>query len=95
MNLVTELNNKGAQVGGLGLQSHFPGEPIDLGRAETNINRYWNTFGLPIWATEFTWRNPGGAGGDHSAHAEELENYYRLLMSLQGIEVNQYMNHQT
>ena len=48
------------------------------------LDLLWEEFQLPIWATEFDWNWHEAADfGDHSYHAEVLENFYRLMFSHQ------------
>ena len=55
-------------------------ERVELLRAEFNI---------PIWVTEFDWNGDESVEfGDHTPHAEILENFYRLMFSLEVIQVS-------
>ena len=46
------------------------------------LDTLWQEFHLPIWVTEFDWNADETADfGDHSLHAEILENFYRLMFS--------------
>ena len=48
------------------------------------LDSLWEEFHLPIWATEFDWNWHEAADfGDHSYHAEVLDNFYRLMFSHQ------------
>ena len=48
------------------------------------LDTLWEEFHLPIWVTEFDWNADQTADfGDHSKHAEILENFYRLTFSHQ------------
>ena len=48
------------------------------------LDLLWEEFHLPIWATEFDWNWHEAADfGDHSYHAEVLDNFYRLMFSHQ------------
>ena len=50
------------------------------------LDTLWQEFHLPIWVTEFDWNADGTADfGDHSLHAEILENFYRLMFSHQAV----------
>ena len=41
-------------------------------------------FNIPIWVTEFDWNGDESVEfGDHSRHAEIVENFYRLMFSLE------------
>ena len=51
---------------------------------KTRLDLLWEEFHLPIWATEFDWNWQETADfGDHSYHAEVLDNFYRLMFSHQ------------
>lgn len=78
INQIRDLLNRGAPVGGIGIQSHLGPETIDLGKVEDSMSRIYSEFGLPIWVTEFDWQN--NDGDDHSQHAVELDNFYRLCL---------------
>ena len=46
------------------------------------IDVLWSEFHLPIWVTEFDWNGDLSADfGDHTQHAEILENLHRLMFS--------------
>ena len=50
------------------------------------LDTLWAEFHLPIWITEFDWNADGTADfGDHSLHAEILENFYRLMFSHEAV----------
>ena len=50
------------------------------------LDTLWEEFQLPIWVTEFDWNADETADfGDHSRHAEILENFYRLMFSHQAV----------
>ena len=42
-------------------------------------------FGLPIWVTEFDW---SGSESDHSQHARQLEDFYRLMFRLPQVQLS-------
>ena len=45
-------------------------------------------FNIPIWVTEFDWNGDESVEfGDHTRHAEILEDFYRLMFSLEVIRV--------
>ena len=47
-------------------------------------------FNIPIWVTEFDWNGDESVEfGDHTRHAEILENFYRLMFSLEVIKSRQ------
>ena len=51
------------------------------------LDTLWQEFHLPIWVTEFDWNADETADfGDHSLHAEILENFYRLMFSHPAVE---------
>ena len=51
---------------------------------KTHADQLWNEFKLPMWITEFDWnRDEDVSFGDHSVHAEQWENFYRLMFSLE------------
>ena len=48
------------------------------------LDMLWGEFQLPIWVTEFDWNADQTAHfGDHSQHAQILDNFYRLTFSHQ------------
>merc|ERR1712037_196655 len=71
-----------------GVQAHIGGEDlVDVVRIKHHVDLLWEEFKLPIWVTEFDWNGNGNADwGDHSVHAEQLENFYRLMFSHEGVE---------
>ena len=75
---IRDLLEKGAPIGGIGVQGHMNKTLIDLHFVEKSIRRLWEEFGLPIWVTEFDWE--GNNGGDHAQHAVQLDRFYRLCM---------------
>ena len=55
---------------------------LDWTTIKERIDLLWNEFKLPIWITEFDWNGDLSADfGDHSLHAEILENFHRLMFS--------------
>ena len=80
--LIQGLLDQGAPVSGIGVQGHFGGQAIDLGKVQRVVERL-GEFGLPVWVTEFDW---SGSSTDHSQHAAQLENFYRLMFSLPQVE---------
>ena len=49
----------------------------------------WEEFQLPIWITEFDWNGEGDIDwGDHSQHADIVEDFYRLMFSLEVLANN-------
>ena len=80
----TEKNNfQGAPIDAIGLQSHLHGqERVDINAIKYHVDLLWEEFKLPIWVTEFDWNADKSVDfGDHSYHAEQLENFYRLMFS--------------
>ena len=63
---------------------------LDWNVMKDRLDLLWEEFQLPIWATEFDWNWHGAADfGDHSYHAEVLDNFYRLMFSHQVDQVAQ------
>ena len=59
---------------------------------KTRLDLLWEEFHLPIWATEFDWNWQETADfGDHSYHAEVLDNFYRLMFSHQVSFISQHL----
>ena len=57
---------------------------LDWNVMKERLDLLWEEFHLPIWATEFDWNWHEAADfGDHSYHAEVLDNFYRLMFSHQ------------
>ena len=83
---IWDLINRGAPVGGIGIQSHLGPEPIDLAKVEDTFTRIHNEFGdLPMWVTEFDWKDRAWCDcmeptDDHTQHAVELDNFYKLAL---------------
>jgi GH35 family endo-1,4-beta-xylanase len=80
---IRELLAAGAPIDAIGLQSHINGhDVVDVNAIKHHVDQLWEEFQLPIWVTEFDW-NAGNdvAMGDHSFHAEQVENFYRLMFS--------------
>ena len=77
-NQIRDLINRGAPISGIGFESHLGPEWINLQKVEMTFDLLWNEFHIPMWITEFDWN--GNNGGDHSHHAEELDNFYRLCL---------------
>jgi len=80
--LIRDLLDRGAPVSGIGVQGHYINQTIDIAKTQRAIKNL-GQFDLPIWVTEFDW---GALGPDHSDHAVQLENFYRLLFSLPQVE---------
>ena len=78
VNQIRGLIDGGAPISGVGFESHLGPEWINLDKVESTLTRVWNEFGLPIWITEFDWN--GSVNGDHTQHAIELDNFYRLCL---------------
>merc|ERR1712126_4142 len=86
INQIEDLLNKGAPISGIGIQGHLGPELIDLNKVEDYIDKLWDKFGIPIWITEFDWDNPNSNSDNHAEHATQLENFYRLMLSHEGVE---------
>ena len=55
---------------------------LDWAAIKERIDLLWSEFRLPIWVTEFDWNGDLSVDfGDHSLHAEILENFHRLMFS--------------
>ena len=55
---------------------------VDWTAVKERIDLLWSEFRLPIWVTEFDWNGDLSTDfGDHSLHAEILENFHRLMFS--------------
>jgi len=85
---IRDLLAEGAPIDAIGVQAHIGGEDlVDVVRIKHHVDLLWEEFKLPIWVTEFDWNGNGNADwGDHSVHAEQLENFYRLMFSHEGVE---------
>merc|ERR1711971_271910 len=85
---IRDLLAEGAPIDAIGVQAHIGGEDlVDVVRIKYHIDLLWEEFKLPIWVTEFDWNGNGNAGwGDHTVHAEQLENFYRLMFSHEGVD---------
>jgi len=79
--LIQNLLDQGAPISGIGVQGHFGGNPINLDKV-SDIIKDLAQFNLPIWVTEFDW---AGSNPDHVEHARQLENFYRLMFSLEEV----------
>ena len=78
INQIQDLLNRGAPISGIGIQAHMGPDSIDLGKMEDTLHRIHDQFWMPMWITEFDWQ--GSNGNDHSQHAVELDNFYRLCL---------------
>jgi len=88
--LLRDLIANGAPIDGIGLQSHLTGYDIlDWNLVKKNVETLWAEFQIPMWVTEFDWNGdenePHVPWGDHSQHAQILEDFYRLMFSQEGI----------
>jgi len=79
--LIQNLLDQGAPISGIGVQGHFGGNPINIDRV-TDIIKDLAQFNLPIWVTEFDW---SGSNPNHVEHAIQIENFYRLMFSLEEV----------
>ena len=82
---IRDLLDRGAPISGLGLQTHLGPQLIDLAKAEDTFTRLDAEFGLPLWVTEFDWRDEEfeectDISYDHAQHAIELDNFFRLVL---------------
>ena len=60
---------------------------MDVGNIKYHVDLLWEEFQLPIWVTEFDWNAHNAAEmGDHSVHAQQIQNFYRLMFSHQAVE---------
>ena len=88
---IRSLLASGATIDAIGLQSHIGGEDsVDITAIKYHVDQLWDEFRLPIWVTEFDW-NAGHQVdmGDRAYHAQQVDNFYRLMFSL---EVRSYFN---
>ena len=68
--LIQGLLDEGTPISGIGVQGHFEGQTINIGKVQGIIETL-GQFGLPIWVTEFDW--PGNS------------NDYRLMLAKDNI----------
>ena len=55
---------------------------LDWTEIKERVDLLWTEFQLPIWVTEFDWNGDLSADfGDHSHHAQILEDFHRLMFS--------------
>ena len=78
MDHIQGLLDGGAPIGGVGFQAHLGPDSIDLAKIEDTLRRNYERFGISMWITEFDWQSNNYE--DHSQHAVELDNFYRLLL---------------
>ena len=67
-------------------------EVIDWNLVKENVEALWAEFQIPMWVTEFDWNGDEDDSdvpwGDHSQHAQILEDFYKLMFSQEvGIEM--------
>ena len=61
---------------------HVGSASIDWNLVKQRVEELWEEFQLPIWITEFDWNHDGDiAWGDHTQHAQVVEDFYRLMFS--------------
>ena len=86
--VVRDLLAHGAPVDALGLQGHITEEDLaDVATIQLHLDQLWEEFKLPIWITEFTFNVAGEISDpDHSIHAEQLENFYRVAFAHQAVQ---------
>ena len=82
--LIQGLLDEGTPISGIGVQGHFGGQTINIAKVQGIIETL-GQFGLPIWVTEFDW---SGSSNDHTEHAVQLENFYRLMFSLPQVRIS-------
>ena len=68
--LIQGLLDEGTPISGIGVQGHFGGQTINIGKVQGIIETL-GQFSLPIWVTEFDW--PGNS------------NDYRLMLAKDNI----------
>lgn len=84
---IRDLLAGGSPIDGIGLQSHLKDNRVDAIGYKMRVEELWNEFNIPLWVTEFDWNAKGEIDdGDHTVHAEFVEDFYRLMFSLEGIE---------
>lgn len=55
---------------------------LDWQAMKERVDLLWTEFQLPIWVTEFDWNGDLSVDfGDHSLHAQVLEDFHRLMFS--------------
>ena len=80
MEQIQGLLADGANITGIGAQAHLGPNSINIEKVEKALDTLWNTFGIPIWITEFDWTNGHNSNDNHAQHATELEKFYKLLL---------------
>ena len=80
MKQIQGLLADGANITGIGCQGHLGPKDINIEKVEETLDTLWNTFGIPIWITEFDWTNGHNSNDNHAQHAIELEKFYKLLL---------------
>ena len=65
------------------------GDGLDWMMIKERVELLHEEFNIPIWVTEFDWNGDESVEfGDHTRHAEILEDFYRLMFSLEVIQVS-------
>jgi len=83
---IRDLLAQGAPIDAIGLQSHLK-ENVDHVGFKNRVEALYQEFGLPIWITEFDWNAKGTINDpDHVNHAKQVEDFYRIMYSLQPIQ---------
>ena len=60
---------------------------LNFNEIQKRLDALWTEFKLPIWITEFDWNANGWDGdgdiewGDHTIHAQVLEDFYTFMFS--------------
>ena len=79
MSLLIQVNVKLFSIVSL---FHVGSASIDWNLVKQRVEELWEEFQLPIWITEFDWNHDGDiAWGDHTQHAQVVEDFYRLMFS--------------
>jgi len=85
--LIRDLLDQGAPIDGIGLQSHLQAKTVDPAGFKMRVEALAEEFGLPIWITEFDWNSSGTVDDpEHTLHAVQVEDFYRLMFSLEPIK---------
>ena len=69
MEQIQGLLADGANITGIGAQAHLGPNSINIEKVEKALDTLWNTFGIPIWITEFDWTDGHNSNDNHAKHA--------------------------